>query len=258
MSDASREYPEGCAVIFGASGAIGQAIARCMARLGADLVLSYRSNAEAIASVRKDSEAMGRRVDARQCDIKDAAAVRQLIREAQEKYGRVHSVVDATGVLHQFHRIPEIPIEQFRNIIETDILGLFNISQAAIPVMRASGGGSIVAIGTNAIGRTLYGNGESAISKSANAMMIRHIALEEGRKGIRANMVGAGIIDGGMTLVMKGGGEGQNTYESFVKSVPLRRAGQPEELGEVVAFLTSLRASYVSGQVFHCDGGLTA
>jgi 3-oxoacyl-[acyl-carrier protein] reductase len=125
-------------------------------------------------------------------------------------------------------------------------------------MMRESGGGSVLAIGTNALKKTLYGNGESSISKSANQMLIRQLAVEEGRKNIRANMIGAGIIDAGMALVMRDGGAGQNSYESFIQSVPLRRPGRAEELADLAAFIMSNRGAYITGQVIHVDGGLTA
>jgi NAD(P)-dependent dehydrogenase (short-subunit alcohol dehydrogenase family) len=71
-------------------------------------------------------------------------------------------------------------------------------------------------------------------------------------------MVGSGIIEAGMALAMRNNGEGQNSYEAFLKKVPLRRSGRPEEIGDLVAFLTSSKGSYVSGQIIHCDGGWTA
>jgi NAD(P)-dependent dehydrogenase (short-subunit alcohol dehydrogenase family) len=253
-----NEYPQGCAVVFGASGGIGRAIARSMAQWGARQVLVYRGARDVVDAVCEDIRTSGGHAEAARCDITDTVAVQDVLRRAHEKHGRVHSVVDATGVLHSFSRVPEIDPEAFRHVIETDIFGLFNIARAAIPLMRESNGGAIVTLGTNATHRTLYGNGLSAISKSANAMMIRQIALEEGRKGIRANMVGAGIIDAGMTHAFRGGGSGQNTYEAFLASIPLRRAGQPKELADLVAFLTSSRGAYVTGQIIHVDGGLTA
>jgi NAD(P)-dependent dehydrogenase (short-subunit alcohol dehydrogenase family) len=252
------EYPDGCGVVFGATGGIGRAIALSMAQLGSDLVLVYRSNSGIADQVRADVSGLGRRAEIVSCDIRDLDAVGRLFQQAREQFGRVHSVVDATGVTHAFSRVPEMEAAAFREVIETDVYGLFNIAKAAIPMMRESGGGSIVAIGTNATHRTLYGNAQSAVSKSANAMMVRHIAMEEGRKNIRANMVGAGIIDAGMAIDMRAGGKGQNSYEAFIQSVPLRRPGRAEELADLVAFLTSSRGTYINGQVIHVDGGLTA
>jgi NAD(P)-dependent dehydrogenase (short-subunit alcohol dehydrogenase family) len=252
------DFPNGCGIIFGASGGIGQGIARSMGNGGANLVLAYFRSRAPLEKVREELQALGRQVEIVQCDIRDANAVRDVCQGAHQKYGRIHSVVAATGMLYSYHRVPEMPIEQFRDVIETDVFGLFNIAKASIPLMRDSGGGAIVAIGSNSLGRTLYGNGESAIPKAANAQIIRHIALEEGRKGIRANMVGSGIIEAGMAIAMRNNGEGQNSYAEFLKKVPLRRSGQPAEIGDLVAFLTSSKGSYVSGQIIHCDGGWTA
>ena len=251
-------YPEGCGVIFGATGGIGRAIASGMAELGSNLVIVYRNNAEAAEEISAKARALGVESVIVQCDIRDAGAVGAVFLDAQAKFGRVHSAVDATGVVHTFSRVPEMNPQHFREVIESDIYGLFNIARAVVPMMRESGGGSLLAIGTYGLHTTLYGNSESSISKSANQMMIRQIAKEEGRRDIRADMIGAGTIDAGMAIVMREGGSGENSFESFVKAVPLRRPGQAEELGDLAAFILSNKGTYISGQIIHVDGGLTA
>lgn len=251
-------YPEGCGVVFGATGGIGRAIALGMAELGSNLVVVYRNNADVAEEISAKARSFGVESVIVQCDIRDAAAVANLFLEAQAEFGRVHSAVDATGVVHCFSRVPEMDPDHFREVIESDIFGLFNIARAVVPMMRENGGGSLLAIGTYGLHTTLYGNSESSVSKSANQMLIRQIAKEEGRKNIRANMIGAGIIDAGMALVMRDGGSGENSYESFVKAVPLRRPGQAEELGDLAAFIMSNKGTYINGQVIHVDGGLTA
>jgi len=251
-------YPEGCGVVFGATGGIGRAIALGMAELGSNLVVVYRNNADAAEEIAAKARSLGVQSAIAQCDIRDAGAVANLFLEAQAEFGRVHSAIDSTGVVHRFSRVPEMDPDHFREVIESDIFGLFNIARAVVPMMRETGGGSLLAIGTYGLHTTLYGNSESSVSKSANQMLIRQIAKEEGRKNIRANMIGAGIIDAGMALVMREGGSGQNSYESYIKGVPLRRPGKAEELGDLAAFIMSDKGTYINGQVIHVDGGLTA
>jgi 3-oxoacyl-[acyl-carrier protein] reductase len=254
-----QAYPDGCSVLFGASGGLGQAIARRMAELGADQVLTYHDHAERLHAVCSDIKASGRGVESLECNVTDADVVRQVIHTAQKKYGRVHSVVSATGLNFTMKPLGDLDPEEFRRVIDVDVLGFFNIAKAAIRAMRDSGGGTITALGTYAIDRMQIADALSSVPKSAVALMVRHIAAEEGSRGIRANFVGPGVMDAGMAIAMKGGDPAnQRIFEAFCQQVPLRRPGSAEELGEVVAFLASSRASYVTGQTIHCDGGLSA
>jgi NAD(P)-dependent dehydrogenase (short-subunit alcohol dehydrogenase family) len=254
------DYPAGCSVLFGASGGLGGAIARRMAQLGADQVLTYRSHPEPLTPLAAEIEALGRRVLVRRCDCTDLASVRAVLEEAAERLGRVHGVVNATGLAYEFKCLADHDPQVFREVIETDVIGFFNIAKAAVARMRPSGGGSIVTVGTAGIEKTVHGNTLSTVPKSAVARMVRFLALEEGRHGIRVNMVGAGLYRAGMTSAMEAEGKlGKITLDDFARlQIPLRRPGEASELGEVVAFLASARGSYVTGQVLHVDGGLSA
>jgi NAD(P)-dependent dehydrogenase (short-subunit alcohol dehydrogenase family) len=121
-------------------------------------------------------------------------------------------------------------------------------------------GGSIVTVGTAGVSKTVHGNTLSTVPKSAVARMVEFLALEEGRHGIRANMVGAGLYRAGMTAVMESEGKlGKVTLHDFAKmQIPMRRPGEANELADMVAFLASCRAAYVTGQIVHVDGGLSA
>jgi 3-oxoacyl-[acyl-carrier protein] reductase len=106
----------------------------------------------------------------------------------------------------------------------------------------------------------VHGNTLSTVPKTAVARMVKFLALEEGRHGIRVNMVGAGLYRAGMTAVMEAEGKlGKITLNDFARmQIPMRRPGEALELGDVVAFLASDKAGYVTGQVVHVDGGLSA
>lgn len=254
------DFPQGCAVLFGASGGLGQAIARRMAELGADQVLTYHRNREATDALAAEITAGGGKASAMQCDISDLASVQAVIDQAAKDHGRIHSVINCAGGVYSFHQMANLDPDAFRTVLDTDVVGFFNIAKAAAPPMRQAGGGSIVTVGSAGIAKTTQGNGLSCIPKAAVAMMVRLMAMEEGRKGIRVNFVGAGIMHAGMSLVMEAKDDvGNSSLDTYAKQATgLRRTGGAEELADTVAYLASDRASYVTGQIIHVDGGLSA
>lgn len=256
---AGTEFPDaGCAVIFGGSGGIGAATAALLAQRGCDVVLTYgsrRVDAERLADA---IGAGGRQATAVACDVTDFSSTQSVVDAALNKHGAIHTVITATGMHFSTAPLADLSEDGFIDVLRADVLGFFNVAKSTVPALRSAGGGSIVAVVASSIERTIPTNTMSAAPKSAVAMMIRQIATEEGRHGVRANAVGPGIVDGGMVATMRQDPAIQALLDQAAESLPLGRLGRTEEIAEAIVYLASSRASFITGQLLMVDGGHSA
>jgi NAD(P)-dependent dehydrogenase (short-subunit alcohol dehydrogenase family) len=253
------DFPEaGCAVVFGGSGGIGAATADWLAWRGCDVVVTYGSRRAEAEQLANTLVSRGRGAIAVACDITDSASTQSVVDAALSRYGRVHTVITATGPHFDTAPLADLDADTFIGVVRTDVIGFFNVARATVPALRSGGGGSIVAVIASSIERTVPTNAMSATPKSAVAMMIRQLAAEEGRNGIRANAVGPGIVDGGMVRAMRHDPAIEGMLQHAVQSIPLGRLGRTEEIAEAIGFLASSKASFITGQLLMVDGGHTA
>lgn len=250
------DFPsDGCAIVFGASGGLGQSTAGLLAERGANVVATYRSRPDPVNAVVASIRKMGRKATAIECDVMKRASVDKVVNEALKEYGRIHTVVSAGGILFGTGPLIDFKDDEFRGVIETDVFGFFNISKAVVPALRKGGGGSITALITSAVSGIVPEDTLSSVPKAAVWMMVRQLASEEARNGIRANAVGPGVVNGGMVLPMLQG-PAKKILDMAVEATPLHRMGECSEIAEALAFLASSKAAYVTGQFLMVDGGL--
>lgn len=251
------EFPEaGCALIFGATGGIGAATAGLLAERGCDVVVTYRSRAAEAEALAASIRELGRKATALACDVTDQSSVDAVVEAALAEHGRVHTVVSAAGLVFRTRALVDFTHEEFGNVMQADVMGFFNIAKATVPALRTGGGGTITALITSAVERTVPTDALSATPKAAVSMMIRMLATEEVKNGIRANAVGPGVVEGGMVPPMRADEQTKNLLDSAVTATPMGRLGLVEEIAEAVAFLASSKASYITGQRLMVDGGL--
>jgi 3-oxoacyl-[acyl-carrier protein] reductase len=248
----------GTALVTGGTGAIGAAVTKLLARRGSRVVFTYRSNADEAAKLSAELDAEGAAVEARRLDLTDAAAAAALLDEIEGRHDEIHTIVYASGPHVPLLYLSRVSPQQFQDQVTADAVAFFNLVQPAIERLRRSRG-NVVAVATTALGRAVPRDGLSAGPKGAVEGVVRTLALEEGRFGVRANCVGVGMTSVGMAAdLIESGAFGEAGLAAATANIPMRRFGTADEVAEAVCFLASDRASYINGQTLHVDGGYSA
>ena len=238
------------ALVTGATRGIGRAIALMFASEGADIAFTYRAHKEAADSLVAEIEALGVNVKAYQSDAADFTQAHQTVNDIKETFGRIDILVNNAGITKDglMMRMDE---QQWDSVIDTNLKSAFNLIHACTPVMARQRSGSIINM-TSVVG--LSGNAGQcnyAASKAGLVGLAKSMAKEMGPRGIRANCIAPGFIDTDMTSSLP-----EEMRNEWVRQIPLRRSGTPEDVAETALFLASDMSSYITGQVISCCGGM--
>ena len=251
------EFPaDGVAVVIGGSGGIGKVVCERLAQCGCGVALTYRSNANKAAEVAGMVEAHGGRADSQPLDLTDPVAVERYYEDIVTRFGRIHTLVVATGANIRMDFVSNIGVDEWRDTIMNDAVGFFNAVKLLLPHLRAGGGGSIVALSSAAMARHSPMDILSTGPKGAIESVVRAVAREEGRYGIRANSVGLGAFDTGL-MDRVWAHLSPKAAEAMHKGPPLGRIGKAEEAADAIVFLASNRSGYTTGQRLVLDGGFS-
>jgi 3-oxoacyl-[acyl-carrier protein] reductase len=243
----------GTAIVTGGSRGIGRAIVEALAKAGFRVAIGYRERrAEADALATRIHAAGGHAIAVR-TEVTRAEDASALVKATLDAFGGVDVLVNNAGIALPNVNIADTDAQQWERVLAVNLTAPFHLLRAVLPHMRSQRRGHIINISSNASQRLPAGLGAYAVSKAGLEALTRVLAKEEGPNGIRVNAVAPGPIRTEM-LEEYFTKMGPERTQAFLSSIPLRRAGEPQEIAAMVAFLAT-DASYVTGQVIFVNGG---
>lgn len=239
------------AVVTGGGRGIGAAIVRRLAQEGAAVVFCDISLDDETERLAREVTEAGGKVRALTADVRKYEEADRVVKTAQEEFGRVDILINNAGVIRDTLVLTMSP-EDWDLVLSVNLTGVYNFSKAAALVMLRQRSGKIINLSSVAGASGGRGQANYAASKGGINSFTRALALELGKRNITVNAVAPGVVTTSLSKTVR-----TLTKDAIKKMIPLRRYAEPQEIAEVVLFLASPAADYITGQVITVDGGLS-
>jgi len=238
------------ALVTGASRGIGRAIAIELAKAGAEVIINYLGSEEKAREVKATIEGLGKKAHLAHFDVANPQEVTAVIKELETRIGPIHILVNNAGITRDTLFL-RMKLEDWEAVLRTNLFSAFYVTQAVLPLMLKARWGRIINISSVVAFTGNPGQVNYAAAKAGLIGFTKALALEVASRNITVNAIAPGYIETDMTEKLP-----EKVKEAFLQEIPLKRAGLPEEVAHLALFLASDQASYITGAVFHINGGL--
>jgi len=250
----SGDCADKIALVVGGTRGIGRGAALALAAAGATVVPTGRA-VEAAEAVAREAQELGADASPLALDVTEPEESRAAVDEVLRRYGRLDVLVASAGANPYFKRAEDVTPEMWDSLMTVNLRGIFFAVQAAARSMLERGAGSIVIVSSIVAVRGMIRGVPYVATKGGLDALVRSLALEWADRGVRVNAVAPGYVATDLNAGLRGN---EGLYAAALEQIPLRRFGEPEEIGRLIAFLASDAAAYVTGQSYLIDGGMSA
>ncbi len=232
-------------LIFGGTGGIGAHFVEQFTNAGWNVIFTYRGNKDEADRLEEKYKAKGRNIDAT-----EEYKIQSLIDQIKTEYARLDAMIYATGIFEDA-LTEKMELESWNKVISVNLSGAFLATKHTLPLLRESGSGRILYIGSVMGEAGCYGSSSYSVTKAGLIALAKSVALENARKNVTANVLSFGYIDTGMTTQLL-----DDVLESAMKKIPMKRLGNPSDMAKIAVDLCSEHMNYLSGQTIRVNGAL--